>query len=156
MKMLKNKTYQVFGVLIALVLLCRKPKDDISKTIDISDNYEPNLGTRVSKIKNGKVINEKKPINTQVNIKPTSSYLEVKNVKPFLSNQSTLKGKIEHGSNSHIKPDLSHLKKPSRQSASIRKDIIKPQNSSSKFTLPKENSIRPTRVKPEVKLNKAF
>lgn len=151
-KIFKNKTYQVFGVLIALVLLCRKPKDDISKTIDISDNYEPKLGTRVSKIKNGKVINEKKPINTEVNIKPSSSYLQVKKVKPFLSNQSSLKGKIQHGSNTHIKPDLSHLKKPFRHSSSIRKDI----NVSTKFTLPKENSIRPTRVKPEVKFNKAF
>ena len=131
---LKNKTYQVFGVLIALILLCRKPKDDLSKKNDLSDNYEPNLGTRVSKLdksnlqKNKPSMSGSKPtvhqFETNNSIKDKSTYLNPKVVKPFVNTiDRPRKGQIKHGKNSHIKHDLTHLQKPLRNSSTLIKDI---------------------------------
>lgn len=113
MNFLKNKTYQVFGVLIAIVLLCRKPKDETNPK-DISESYEPTLGTRKPKLE--------KDLTTKISKDEiNSTYLEPKKVKPFIVNEIKnvpLRGNPIHASNDHIKSTIT-------KGSKIRKDIVK-------------------------------
>ena len=113
MQFLKNKTYHVFGVLIAIVLMCRKPKDETDPK-DISESYEPTLGTRKPK-------SEKDVVKKISKDKINSTYLEPKKVKPFIVNEIKnvpLRGNPIHASNDHIQSTI-------KKGVKIRKDIVK-------------------------------